>query len=128
VTEQKHSRRAILIVESRALLRHFMVGLVKTAGFEAIEAGNAEEALSILTSNSHIALLITNVITPGVMTGVELAHAVDIRWPSVKVIVVSGKPGLTEAELPRKSLLFAKPYHDEELLFEIRSIISPLPE
>ena len=105
-----------------------MVGLIKTAGFEAIEAGNAEEALTILTSNSHIALLITNVGMPGNMTGVELAHAVDIRWPSVRVIVVSGQLGLAEADLPRKSLLFAKPFHDEELLFEIRSIMPPLPE
>jgi hypothetical protein len=56
--------------------------------------------------------------------GVELAHAVDIRWPSIKIIVVSGKRGLMESDLPRKSVFLAKPYHDEEMLFEIRSLTS----
>ena len=114
---------AVLIVENNGLLRLFLVGLVEIAGFEAIQAGNADEALHILECRSDIALLITNVIMEGSMDGVELAHAVDNRWPSIKIIVVTGKPGLRESDLPRKSIFLSKPYHDEEMLFEIRSLI-----
>jgi DNA-binding NtrC family response regulator len=123
MTTSTHAKRAILIVENHTLLRMFMVGLVEAAGFEAIEVSNADEALPILECRSDIALLITNVVMHGSMDGVELAHAVDIRWPSVKIIVVSGKRGLVENDLPRKSLFLAKPYHDEEMVFEIRSLI-----
>jgi DNA-binding NtrC family response regulator len=123
MTKSTHAGRAILIVENRELLRLFMVGLVESAGFEAIQVSNADEALLILESRSDIALLVTNVVMHGSMDGVELAHAVDIRWPSVKIIVVSGKRGLMESDLPRKSLLLAKPYHDEEMVFEIRALI-----
>jgi DNA-binding NtrC family response regulator len=123
MTKSTHIGRAVLIVENRELLRLFMVGLVETAGFEAIQAGNADEALPILERRSDIALLVTNVVMHGSMDGVELAHAVDIRWPSVKIIVVSGKRGLIESDLPSKSLFLAKPYHDEEMVFEIRSLI-----
>ena len=118
-----HAKRAVLIVENHPLVRLLLVGLVKTAGFEAIQARNADEALPILECRSDIALLVTSIVMDSSMNGVELAHAVDIRWPSVKIIVVSGKRGLVESDLPRKSLFLAKPYHDEEMVFEIRSLI-----
>ena len=118
-----HAKRAVLIVEIHPLLRMLLVGLVETAGFEAIQARNADEALPILECRSDIALLVTSIVMDSSMNGVELAHAVDIRWPSVKIIVVSGKRGLVESDLPRKSLFLAKPYHDEEMVFEIRSLI-----
>jgi two-component system, response regulator PdtaR len=115
--------RAILIVEDHELLRQFMAGLMESVGFEAVQARNADEALTILESRSDVALLVTNVVMEGSMDGVELAHAVDIRWPSIKIIVVSGKRGLMESDLPRKCLLLAKPYHDDELVFEVRALI-----
>jgi DNA-binding NtrC family response regulator len=101
-----------------------LVGLVETAGFEAIQAQNADEALPILEGRSDIALLVTSVVMDSDMDGVELAHTVDIRWPSIKIIVVSGKRGLIESDLPRKSVFLAKPYHDEEMVFEIRSLLA----
>jgi DNA-binding NtrC family response regulator len=114
---------AVLIVENHDLLRYLLVGLVEVAGFEAIQVSNADKALPILEGRSDIALLITNVIMQGSMDGVELAHVVDIRWPSIKIIVVTGKSGFRESDLPKKSLFLSKPYHDEEMLFEIRSLI-----
>lgn len=114
---------AVLIVENHDLLRLFLVALVETAGFKAIQVSNADEALPILECRSDIALLVTNVIMEGSMDGVELAHAVDNRWPSIKIIVVTGKPGLRESDLPKKSIFLLKPYHDEEMLFEIRSLV-----
>ncbi|HMH66094.1 MAG TPA: response regulator [Rhizomicrobium sp.] len=124
MTRSTQAGRAVLIVENHKLLRLFMAGLVETAGFEAIQAGNADEALAILECGSDIALLVTNVVMDGSMDGVELAHAVDIRWPSIKIIVTSAKRGLMESDLPRKSLLLAKPYHDDEMLFEMRALIA----
>ena len=124
MTKSIHAKEAILIVENHPLLRLLLVGLVETAGFEAIQAGNADEALPILECRSDIALLVTSVVMDGSMDGVELAHAADIRWPSVKIIVVSGKRGLMESVLPRRSSFLAKPYHDEEMAFEIRSLLA----
>jgi DNA-binding NtrC family response regulator len=116
----------ILIVENQPLRLH-LAALVKTAGFEAVQTRNADEALAVLERRSDIALLITNVAMDGTMDGVALAHAVSSRWPSIKVIVVTGNPRLSESDLPKKCLFFAKPYHDEEILFEIRALIGASP-
>jgi DNA-binding NtrC family response regulator len=90
----------------------------------ALQASNAEEAMTVLEARPDVALLVTNVTMRGSMNGVELAHAVDKRWPSVKIIVVSAQPGLSEADLPVSSLFLAKPYHDDEMAFEIRALMN----
>ena len=123
MTKNTPAKRAVLIVEHNTLLRLCMAALVEITGCAALQAANADEALPILESRSDIALLVTNVVMDGSMDGVELSHAVDIRWPSVKIIVTSAKPGLTERDLPSKCLLLPKPYHDNEMIFEMRALM-----
>src|SRR6185295_18919869 len=87
----------VLIVEDEMMLRMRAVDIVEDAGFTPIEAVNADEALAILESRSDIVLLFTDIQMPGSMDGLKLAQAVHDRWPSIKIILVSGKLTLTEA-------------------------------
>jgi CheY-like chemotaxis protein len=80
----------VLVVEDEMLLRMRAVDIVEDAGFRSVEAVNADEALSILESRSDISLLFTDIQMPGSMDGLKLAHAVHDRWPSIKIILVSG--------------------------------------
>jgi len=75
------SPHGVLIVEDDQLLMALTAGIVEDAGFEAIQAGNADQAVAILKARSDIALLLTDVDMPGSMDGVKLAHAVRDRWP-----------------------------------------------
>jgi two-component system, response regulator PdtaR len=121
-------QRTVLVVESNELLKLCLFDLLESAGFGVVHADNGDEALLVLNARSDIALLLTNVVMSGSMDGVELAHVVASRWPSLEIIVASGKRGLSEADLPSKGLFFAKPYHDEEILFEIRALIRQSPD
>lgn len=118
-----HSPRAILIVESDQLLRLITADILEAAGFATLQTGSAEDALAILETRSDIALLLTAIKMTGSMDGEELAHAVRARWPAMKIIVVSGRPRETEIELPPDSLFFAKPYHADMMIAQIRSLI-----
>ena len=82
---------AVLIVEDEPILRLHAVDLVEEAGFTAIEAKSADEAIAILESRSDIMLLFTDVHMPGSLDGLKLAHAVRDRWPPIKIVVVSGQ-------------------------------------
>jgi DNA-binding NtrC family response regulator len=115
--------RTILVVEDSEILKLCMVDLLERAKFTVVQARNAEEALVALEQRTDIALMITNVVMLGRMDGVELAHAVNARWPFIQNIVVSGKKGLSETDLPKKSLFLAKPYQENELMFEIRALL-----
>lgn len=113
----------VLVVEDEMLLRMRAVDIVEDAGFTPIEAVNADEALAILESRSDIVLLFTDIQMPGSMDGLKLAHAVHQRWPSIKIILVSGKLTLTEAEKPVHSRFFGKPLEMKQVIAEMQDMI-----
>ncbi len=79
------SRRAVvLIVEDEFLLRVDAVDMIKAAGFDVVEAANADEAIEILESRRDITVVFTDIQMPGSMDGLKLARAVRGRWPPIK--------------------------------------------
>ena len=115
------SPHGVLIVEDDQLLMALTAGIVEDAGFEAIQAGDADQAVAILKTRSDIALLLTDVDMPGSMDGVKLAHAVRDRWPPIKIIVVSSR--VPDRDLPAGSRFFRKPYHAGTMILEMRSLL-----
>jgi two-component sensor histidine kinase/FixJ family two-component response regulator len=113
----------VLVVEDEMLLRMRAVDIVEDAGFTPIEAGNADEALAILESRSDIVLLFTDIQMPGSMDGLKLAHTVHQRWPSINIILVSGKLTLTAAEKPVHSRFFGKPLEVKQMIAEMQDMI-----
>jgi two-component sensor histidine kinase/CheY-like chemotaxis protein len=113
----------VLVVEDEMMLRMRAVDIVEDAGFTPIEAVNADEALAILESRSDIELLFTDIQMPGSMDGLKLAHAVHRRWPSIKIILVSGKLTLAEAEKPTDSRFFGKPLEVKQMIAEMQEMI-----
>jgi CheY-like chemotaxis protein len=113
----------VLVVEDEPLLRMLAVEAVEAAGFVAIEARHADEAVAVLESRSDISVLFTDIDMPGSMDGLKLAHAVRGRWPPIKILVVSGKVRLQPSELPSSSRFVPKPYRAAVMVEELRSLI-----
>lgn len=109
------SAPVILIVEDESLVRMSAVRLFEDAGFEVIEASNADEAIRILESRKDIRVVFTDIQMPGSMDGLKLAHAVRNRWPPMKIIVTSGRELLTEQNLPDGGRFVPKPYNPVQI-------------
>lgn len=122
VSERLHTRPTILIVEDEPLLLMDAVDLVGEAGFEAVEASNADEAIAILTSRSDIRIVLTDIDMPGSMDGVKLAHYVRDRWPPIEIIIVSGHRKLAAEEMPDRGLFFSKPYSRHAITAAMRRL------
>jgi two-component sensor histidine kinase/CheY-like chemotaxis protein len=122
-SEQTAVPPKVLVVEDEMMLRMRAVDIVEDAGFIPIEAVSADEALAILESRSDIDLLFTDIQMPGSMDGLKLAHAVHERWPSIKIILVSGKLTPTEAEKPLHSRFFGKPLEVKQMIAEMQEMI-----
>ncbi len=97
--------------------------MVEDAGFSSVEAVNADDALAILESRSDIDLLFTDIQMPGSMDGLKLAHAVNERWPSIKIILVSGQLKLTDDDRPADSRFFGKPLDVKHMIAELQDMI-----
>jgi two-component sensor histidine kinase len=113
----------VLVVEDEMVLRMRAVDIVEDAGFKAIEAVNADQALSILESRSDISLLFSDIQMPGTMDGLKLAHAVHDRWPSIKIILVSGQVRPLDEEKPADSRFFGKPLEVSQMIAELKEMV-----
>lgn len=114
----------VLVVEDSPIIRMGAVDLVLSAGYEALEARDADEAIRILESRSDIDLVFTDVQMPGTMDGIKLSHYIRERWPPVKLIVASGAAILEESNLPTGSRFFSKPYDEHTITDAMARLLS----
>src|ERR1700744_912535 len=103
-------RPVVLIVEDQILLGMNAIDMIEEAGFEVVEAGNADEAILILESRTDIRVVFTDIQMPGSMDGLKLAAAVRGRWPPIKIIATSGHYVMREGDLPAGGVSLPKPY------------------
>ena len=111
----------VLVVEDDPLQRLVAVNLVEDAGFKALEAADAEEAIQILELRNDVGVVLTDVDMPGRINGLKLAFAVHNRWPPLAIIIVSGQRPLDE--MPVGSVFFSKPYSETEMLAKLREFL-----
>lgn len=111
----RNNTAIILVVEDEALVRMGAVSLVLAAGYEALEAADADEAIAILESRDDIDLVFTDIDMPGTMDGLKLCAHIRDRWPPVRLMVASGHKIVEEGSLPPDSRFFPKPYADHAI-------------
>lgn len=116
--------RYVLVVEDEFFSRLHAVDLVEAAGYRAIEASNADEAIAILEARKDIRIVFTDIDMPGSMDGLKLARAVRDRWPPIELILTSGHFDVPVSDIPKGGLFFSKPYRDEELVSALHKFAS----
>jgi two-component system, response regulator PdtaR len=99
-------RGVVLVVEDHPLVRTALLEGMIEAGFHALGARGATEAIRILEARAGIQLVFTDAEMPGTMGGIELAHYIRNRWPPVRLIVVSGNKAIASEELPSEGEVF----------------------
>lgn len=119
----KKKSAVVLIVEDEMILRMRAVDMVEDAGFTPLEAIDADQAMTLLESRSDIELLFTDIQMPGSMDGIKLAFAVHERWPSIKIILVSGQIKPVGDEKPADSRFFGKPLDLKTMIHEMQEMI-----
>jgi CheY-like chemotaxis protein len=83
-------QESILVVEDNDQVRQHVAAQLVGLGYQVKEAASAAEALAILDSGWSIDLLFTDVVMPGGMNGKQLADAVRLRQPALKILFTSG--------------------------------------
>ena len=114
-------RPSILMVEDNADVRTMGATLLEDAGFQVHQAGDADEALSMVREGLGFDLLFTDIVMPGHMDGLALAAEVRRLQPGVPVLLTTGWGDRAE---DRGGLdLIGKPYRAPELTRKIRAIL-----
>ena len=113
----QQKRRAVLIVEDDAELRHLTAALFEDEQMDIIECESAEAALAtLLIGGREVAMIFADVRLPGAMGGVDLAWEVKLRWPLLPMILTSGHPLERIRELPPGVGYMPKPWQPLNVL------------
>lgn len=113
-----------LVVEDDEDVRVVLRDALSDLGFAVLEADSADEAASLVDGLEDLSLVLSDVVMPGSLSGVDLARLLRSRRPEVAVVLVSGFP-LEEG--PGEEVLVRKPWTREELVEAIRLASHNLP-
>ncbi|MGH6782004.1 MAG: response regulator [Sphingomonadaceae bacterium] len=112
----------VLVVEDDPIIRMHASLLVEEAGYLAVEASTADEALAILERRDDVRILFTEVELPGSLNGLQLVDVVREKWPPVELMVTSGHVQIDPQRLPAGVRFFRKPFSESEILKTLKSL------
>jgi len=108
-------------------VRRVSVRRLKELGYAVIEADSGPAALLVLDREEPIDVLFTDIVMPGGMTGLDLAHEARRRRPKLKILFTSGyaePAALKVAMLTTNVSLLGKPHSTNELGAKLRELLS----
>src|SRR4029079_11437482 len=114
----------VLVVEDDFLSRLHAINLVEDAGYIAVEASNADEAITILEARKDIRIVFTDIDMPGSMDGLKLAHAIRERWPPIELILTSGHFDLSDDDISDTGRYFPKPYRNQKIIPPLKNFFA----
>jgi CheY-like chemotaxis protein len=123
--EMRRGSETILVVEDDPRVRRIAVARLKDAGYTIIEASTGAEGLAQIEKHPEVRLLFTDIVMPGGMAGDELARAVRISRPDVKILFTSGyaEPSIAGRQLAETGSWLKKPYTARELAARLRDLL-----
>ncbi|MEW5742983.1 MAG: PAS domain S-box protein [Myxococcota bacterium] len=112
----KDERRRVLLVEDSEDVRRAVGRVLQGLACEVREAGNAAEALALWAKERDwVDVLLTDVVMPGALSGVQLARRLRVDRPDLFVIIASGYSGEHTQDLESDFHFIAKPFRADEL-------------
>ena len=84
------ARGRALIVEDDLLVAELAAGMFEELGFEPIVSHSAKEALEELAAGERPQVMFSDVVMPGGISGIELAHKVRTRFPELPILLTTG--------------------------------------
>lgn len=116
-------RSCILVVDDDEALRSLLASLLRSRGYEVLEASDGSEGLeSARRRLREILLVLSDVCMPG-MTGIDLARQLTEVQPAIRVVLMSGTE--TGALAMKRGWTFLqKPFSPCALLQTVRQVLS----
>jgi two-component system cell cycle sensor histidine kinase/response regulator CckA len=115
----------ILLVEDEESLRVLIAGLLESNGYKVVQAADGKEAIRLASRNGPMDLLMTDVVMPG-MSGSDLADALRVSVPELKLLFISGYTGdlITQHGVHEtEAALLEKPFTRHTLLSKVKVVL-----
>jgi CheY-like chemotaxis protein len=117
----------ILVVEDEPQVRASVVKQLQSLGYTVSEVAHGKAAIAAFeAARVPYDLLLTDVVMPGPLGGRALADEVTHRWPTTKVVFVSGyaeNAVLHDGQADEGVVLLTKPFRKSDLAHTVRQAL-----
>lgn len=101
--------KLVLVLEDEADVRQTLCEQLHLLGYLTLEAANGEQAMHMLAASSEIDILISDLMLPGGLSGVDVVNHALAHYPQLSILLISGQdlrpahnPALPDVALLRK--------------------------
>ena len=115
----------ILVAEDEDGVRKLVCRLLKSLGYEVLEARRGEQALALGEAAGRLDLLLTDIRMPD-LTGIEVADRLRLQRPGLRVLFMSGyidDPDLRGRLATERSQVLDKPFTTAQLADKVRAAL-----
>ena len=131
VKKSPSGTETILVLEDDVSVRHISVRVLRSLGYDVLEAANSDDAQRIVAFDHEkkIHLLLTDMVMPQ-MSGKDFAVWLRLTSPHSKVIFISGylEESILPADRCEEGMFFlAKPFDSEQLADKVREVLDAKP-
>ena len=116
----------VLLVEDEADVRELARRVLERGGYNVIPVVSAREALLIAEGSAALDLILTDVVMPGGMSGLEMGERLSRTRPGLPVLYMSGYTEELRVPPGAKSdaaAFLGKPFRPEELLARVKVMV-----
>jgi CheY-like chemotaxis protein len=108
-------RGQILLVEDDDEVAALTGEMLNCLGFTVMHVTSPAAALGALANSREVDAVLSDIMMPGGVSGVELAHEIKRRHPNLRVVLATGYPDAAAGMTLEKTRLLLKPYSLEAL-------------
>jgi PAS domain S-box-containing protein len=123
---------SVLMVEDNAQIRTVGTTILRGLGYQVTVADSGDAAMQHIENGERFDLLFSDIVMPGQLDGIALAHALRAYDPTVRILFTSGfsspvtlRERIVELE---GAELIAKPYRKADLAKLVRSVLNQATE
>jgi CheY-like chemotaxis protein len=118
--------KTVLVVEDDQRVRRVSVRRLEELGYAVIEADSGPAALLLIDREEPIDVLFTDIVMPGGMTGIDLAHEARQRRPKLKILFTSGyaEPAAVKGSITTNVSWLGKPHSINELDAKLSGLLT----
>lgn len=126
-TTQAAKGATVLVVDDEVDLLEVAVAYLEELGCRVLHASDAASALAICEREPNIGLLVTDIMMPGGMSGIQLAGEVRARRPGVRVLYSTGFSSKALAQrtgMEIRGPILNKPYRRNEFIAVVSQVMA----
>jgi signal transduction histidine kinase/CheY-like chemotaxis protein len=127
VPRRRAGAGTVLVVEDEQTVRDLAVRILTDAGYQVLGVASPQEAIRITEETAGpLDLLLTDVVMPGGINGVDLANRLALTRPRLEVLYMSGytEEAAIRFGVPQGAARFlAKPFLPDDLLAKVADLL-----